>query len=158
MISRDDNEIFRALQRHGVCFVIVGGHAVNFHGYTRMTEDVDIVWMRSEDAESNLLAALTEIEAQYIGKEIDPATKIERMYPISLSFIRSMHLMMLVTRFGFLDIFDYVPGLPAEDVTELLRTSIEFSGLKYVSLEWLRKMKEKAGRAKDREDIENLNK
>jgi Nucleotidyl transferase of unknown function (DUF2204) len=158
MISRDDNEIFRALQRHGVDFVIVGGHAVNFHGHTRLTEDVDIVWLRSEDAATKLLGALTEIEAQYIGKEIDPATKIERLYPINLPFIRLTHLMMLVTRFGFLDIFDYVPSLPEEDITELLRTSVEFRGLKYASLDWLRKMKEKAGRPKDREDLENLSK
>ena len=141
MISRDDNEIFRALQKHGVDFVIIGGHAVNFHGYSRTTEDADIVWMRSEDGENKLLAALAEIEAQYIGKEIDPATNIERMYPVTPAFIGAMHLMMLVTRYGFLDIFDYVPGLPEKDVTELFRTSIEFRGLKYVSLDWLWKMK-----------------
>jgi hypothetical protein len=156
MMSRDDNEIFGALQRHGVDFVIIGGHAVNFHGYSRMTEDADIVWIRSEDGENKLLAALTEIEAQYIGKEIDPATKIERMYPVTPAFIGSSHLMMLVTRHGFLDIFDYVPGLPDQDASELLRTSVESSGLRYVSLDWLRKMKEKAGRTKDKEDIENL--
>jgi hypothetical protein len=156
MMSRDDNEIFSALQRHGVDFVIIGGHAVNFHGYSRMTEDADIVWMRSEEGENKLLAALTEIGAQYIGKEIDPATNVEQMYPVTAAYIGSRHLMMLVTRYGFLDVFDYIPGLPEEDVTGLQRTSIEFRGLKYVSLDWLRKMKTVSGRPKDALDLQNL--
>ncbi len=35
--------IFRALQATGVRYVIVGGVAVNLHGYQRFTKDVDIV-------------------------------------------------------------------------------------------------------------------
>jgi peptidoglycan/xylan/chitin deacetylase (PgdA/CDA1 family) len=31
--------VFDVLQRHGVPFVVVGGHAVNFHGFIRATED-----------------------------------------------------------------------------------------------------------------------
>jgi hypothetical protein len=47
----DDLELFDLLRRHGVDFVIVGGHAVNVHGYRRATEDIDIVWIRSPETE-----------------------------------------------------------------------------------------------------------
>jgi hypothetical protein len=40
----DDFELLDVLRRHGVQFVIIGGHAVNFHGYGRATEDTDIVF------------------------------------------------------------------------------------------------------------------
>jgi hypothetical protein len=35
--------IFPALEASGVRYVIVGGVAVNLHGYQRFTKDVDIV-------------------------------------------------------------------------------------------------------------------
>jgi hypothetical protein len=111
-----DQEILGALRRHGVPFVIIGGHAVNFYGYRRTTEDVDVIWLRTEESEKSLLKALVEIDAQYIGNDIDPATGIERTYPVSASFIRVTHLMMLWTRHGFVDLFDYVPGFPDQDV------------------------------------------
>ncbi len=152
----DDLELLGVLRSHGVPFVIIGGHAVNFHGYGRATEDTDVVWLRSPEAERALLAALTEINARYIGKDVDPATGIERTYPITLPFIQASRLMMLCTRYGFLDLFDHIPGLPKEDVGQFLASSIESEGLRYVSLHWLREMKELSNRTKDRLDLENL--
>ena len=152
----DDMEILRVLRHHGVPFVIIGGHAVNFHGYGRATEDIDVIWLRSPEAEQLLLRALTEIDARYIGKEIDPDTGIERTYPITLGFIQASRLMMLWTKYGFLDLFDHVPGLPQEDVRQLLTSSIESEDLRYVSLGWLRQMKLASGRTQDRLDLENL--
>jgi hypothetical protein len=83
----DDDQLLATLQRHGVPFVIIGGHAVSFHGYVRATEDTDIVWLRSTKSEQALFAALTELDAQFIGKEIDPASGIERTYPVTLAFM-----------------------------------------------------------------------
>lgn len=152
----DDFEIFAVLARHGLPFVVIGGHAVNFHGFRRSTEDADVIWLRSPQSEHVLLSALTELDARYIGNDIDPATCIERTYPVALGFIQSHHLMMLFTRFGFLDLFDYVPGFPDQDPAEVLASSIESAGLRYVSLALLRKMKQVTGRAKDLLDLENL--
>jgi hypothetical protein len=151
-----DVQIFDVLARRNVPFVIVGGHAVNFHGYGRATEDTDIVWVRSPEAEQALLAALTEMDAQYIGTEIDPATGLERTYPVTLAFVQSSRLMMLWTKYGFLDLFDYVPGSPAQDVAELLATSVVANGRRYASLAALRRMKRAAARPKDLLDLENL--
>jgi hypothetical protein len=151
-----DFDLLHALQRHGVPFVTVGGHAVYFHGYGRLTEDTDVVWLRSPQAEQSLLSALTEIDARYIGKDIDPATGIERTYPVTMAYIQVSHLMMLWTKHGFLDLFDYIPGFPAENVQLFFDTSVDASGIRYASLDWLRKMKRASGRPKDLDDLEKL--
>ena len=73
-----DRSVLDVLHRHGVPFVVIGGHAVNYHGHLRATEDTDVVWQRSVDSEPRLLAALEELSAEWIGDEVDPATGIER--------------------------------------------------------------------------------
>jgi hypothetical protein len=152
----DQEELFGLLGRNRVPFVVIGGHAVNFHGYQRATEDIDIVWIRSAGAEVALSNALLEIDAQYISNEIDPATKIERTCPVTLPYIQTKRLMVLFTKLGFVDFFDYIPGLPQEDVGQLLESSVTSEGIRYASLDWLRQMKRAAGRTKDRLDLENL--
>ncbi len=151
-----DFSILEALKRHDVPFVIIGGHAVNFHGYGRATEDTDIVWVRSARSEQALANALGEVDAHYVGKEIDPATGVERTHPVNLRFIQANHLMMLWTKQGFLDLFDYIPGFPSADVNDLLANSVESHGLRFASLDWLRKMKEASGRPQDLLDLKNL--
>lgn len=144
------------LAKHEVPFVIIGGHAVTYHGFVRATEDTDIVIKRTADSERALLAALIEVNARWISDEIDSETGIERTIPVSLGYIRASRLMMLVTDFGFLDIFDYIPGYPAEDVEQLFASAAESQGRRFASLSWLRKMKLATGRAKDQLDLENL--
>lgn len=151
-----DQRLLDILTRHGVPFVVIGGHAVNFHGSLRATEDTDVLWIRSPDTEARLLAALRELNAQFIGDEIDPATGVERTHPVTESFVRSGRLMMLCTIAGFLDLFDYVPGFPEEPVANVWNTAVDLDGVKFASLAWLRRMKRAAGRPKDLLDLENL--
>ncbi len=103
-----------------------------------------------------MLAALEELQAEYIGNEIAPATGIERTYPVTASFIRSQPLMMLCTSAGFVDLFDYVPYHPGMAVASLLASSPEAEGVRFISLDWLRRLKAAAGKPKDLLDLENL--
>ena len=152
----NDAVIFAALVRHAVPFIVVGGHAVNFHGHPRGTEDVDVVWLRSPASEAALLAALTELNAVYIGDSIDPATGIERTYPVTATYIRVEHLMMLWTDAGYLDLFDYIPGDPLADVRQLFETAVEGRGMRFASIAWLTHMKTAAGRSKDLDDLREI--
>ncbi len=154
--TSNEDRIFGTLKKHGVPFIIIGGHAVFRHGYRRTTEDVDVVWLRSPESAKALLGALTELEAAWISNEIDRATGIERTYPVSAAYIDSEHLMMLWTPCGPLDLFDYIPGVPDEDVRQLFATGVEGAGLTFASLSWLRRMKRAAGRTKDHADLEEL--
>lgn len=144
------------LLRHRVALVIIGGYAVAFHGYVRATEDIDLVFLRTDANESALLSALTEIDAHWIGDDIDPGTGMERLYRVSASYIATTHLMMLCTKVGYVDIFDYIPQFPHHDVHELLGTAVYSEGRPFVSLEWLKRMKRASLRSKDLEDLEKL--
>ncbi len=156
MESGDPFHLLDVLSSHDVPFVVIGGHAVTFHGFVRATEDTDVVFWRTPETERSLLAALAEVHACWIGNEIDPDTGIERTFPVSLPYIRGTRMMMLVTDFGFLDVFDYIPGFPDEPVGQLFETAAEQGRYKYASLRWLRTMKAAADRPKDRIDLENL--
>jgi len=144
------------LSSHSVPFVIIGGHAVAYHGFVRATEDTDVVFRRTPASELSLLAALSEVNARWIGNEIDPDTGIERTFAVSLPYIRGSRMMMLVTDIGFLDVFDYIPGYPNDPVEQLFETAVQEERYKYASLRWLRAMKAAANRPQDRIDLENL--
>ena len=66
------------------------------------------------------------------------------------------HLMMLTTDLGFLDLYDYIPGFPDTPVADVFSDGIELDNLRFVSLRWLRKLKQAAGRHKDLDDLEHL--
>jgi hypothetical protein len=148
--------LLTSLAQASVPFVIIGGHAVNFHGYIRTTEDTDIVFQRSSASEAALLRVLQSANACWISNEKDPSTGLERLVPVTPAYIRAEHLMMLSTDLGFLDIYDFVPGFPETPVTELFADSIPFGELRFLSLYWLRKLKTKAARHKDLDDLEHL--
>lgn len=154
--SKPQSDFHSLLLRHQVPFVIIGGHAVQFHGYVRNTEDTDVLWIRSADSEPRLLAALQEANACWISNEKDSQTGLEKLVPVSQPYIRATHLMMLVTDYGFVDLFDYIPGFPDADVDQVYAQSVVSDQLRYVSLEWLKKMKQAANRPKDRLDLEKL--
>ncbi len=157
MPSTDDPlNVFQLLARAGVPFVIIGGHAVIFHGYVRATEDADLIFERSPASEAALLEALQSIHACWISDDATGATGHERLVPVSASYVRGEHLMMLNTDLGFLDLYDYIPGFPDTPVAEVFSDSIELDNLRFVSLRWLRKLKQAAGRHKDLDDLEHL--
>lgn len=71
------------LIKYQVPVVIIGGHAVNFHGHIRVTEDVDLIYRRTPQSVPALFSALRGANAFRIGTEIDPATGIERTHRVT---------------------------------------------------------------------------
>jgi hypothetical protein len=114
------------------------------------------VFLRSADSESKLLSALQDANACWIGDQIDPQTGLERTYPVTEAYIRSNRLMMLTTDFGYLDLFDYIPGLPEHSVESLFNNAVWTDLGLFVSLSDLRKMKRASGRPIDLADLEKL--
>ena len=149
-------EILEVLARADVPLVVIGGYAVNFHGYVRTTEDADVIFLRTPESEARLLKALQSVNACWISEELDPRTGLERLVPVSASYLAANHLMMLSTDAGFLDLYDHVPGFPETPPSELFSDSVALGKLRFVSLRWLRKLKERAARHKDLDDLENL--
>ena len=149
-------ELIDRLLAHSVRMVIIGGHAVNSYGYARATEDTDIIFDRTDTSEIALSQALTSLNAYWISDEIDPETGLEKTVPVSLEYVKSKQLMMLGTDLGYLDIFDYIPGVDDEPTAAAFEDNLVVNGRPYVSLRLLRKMKRSSGRTKDLLDLENL--
>jgi hypothetical protein len=145
----------RLIQNH-VPVVIIGGHAVNFHGHIRATEDVDLIYRRTPHSVPALFNVLRDANAFRIGTEIDPATGIERTHPVTLADIENNRVLMLGSDHGYIDLFDFIPGLPDEPLDDLFATAINAGGRPFASLEWLKRMKVAAGRPRDLEDLKYL--
>jgi len=147
---------FSLLASARVPFVIIGGHAVNFHGYVRTTEDADVIFERTAASENALVQVLQQVHACWISDAIDPQTKLERLVPVTAAYVRAEHLMKLCTDLGFVDIYDYIPGFPNTLVPEIFPDSVLLGEMRFVSLAWLRKLKSAARRHKDLDDLEHL--
>ncbi len=54
-LEKDFREFIELLNEHKVKYLVVGGYAVNFHGYPRYTKDIDFwLWMSKENIEKLL--------------------------------------------------------------------------------------------------------
>jgi hypothetical protein len=58
--SKDIQEFIELLTKHSVKYVIVGGEAVIYYGYARLTGDVDFFYDPSKENVSYLYRALDE--------------------------------------------------------------------------------------------------
>lgn len=67
MLDTDLRELLALLTEHHVEFLIVGGHAVAFHGYPRLTDDLDL-FVRADAANAaRIMAALESFGFGGIG-------------------------------------------------------------------------------------------
>lgn len=148
--------IFDALTNAGVECVIIGGQAVNHHGFQRATEDLDLVFSRTTDSELAVFEVLKSFDAVWLSDEVDPETRLEIARPVSLPWVRSTHLMLVETNVGYVDLFDFIPGVPEVAISQLFAESVVNEGRRFASLEMLVQMKRASGRPQDLADIEAL--
>ncbi len=56
-LNQDFKEFIGLLNVHKVRFLVIGGYAVNFHGYPRYTKDLDFwIWLNESNIEQLLIA------------------------------------------------------------------------------------------------------
>lgn len=60
IFSPDIQDFVRALDHHHVRYLLVGGRAVVYHGYTRFTKDIDFFYACAPEDAERLFAALQE--------------------------------------------------------------------------------------------------
>jgi Nucleotidyltransferase of unknown function (DUF6036) len=147
------DEILRTLASHGVDFVVIGGIAVQGHGYIRGTHDLDIIARPTTPNAVRLSEALADLDA-------------ELRVPGSLSLadpnrLRRAPFIPTMTKFGPLDVVhvEHVAGPPRS--YENLRAAalvIRFDEIDVpvAGLSDLIRMKRAAGRDQDLADIEAL--
>lgn len=135
--------------KHKVRMILVGGGAVNFHGYQRHSADVDFWIDTNEDNLNNLIRVFKDMDY-----EIDqfPQAVMNKMQNISLKFSPHDLDLELITRFSVGKTFDEAYKESEEDhikSNKLLRWNV-------LSLEDLITSKLKSSRPKDLLDIQQL--
>lgn len=147
--DEDFLHVFDSLNKHDVDHILIGGFAVNFHGHSRYTGDLDI-WIRDTlDNRRRLSAALKEI----YGYEI-PGIETMQFVPgwSTISLPNGFPLDILVNMKG-LEQFTYDECLSEANVFD-----VEGTIFKVLHYKHLIANKKSAGRPKDLLDIDELTK
>lgn len=148
--SADTVEFIGLLRRFKVRFLMVGGEAVIFHGYPRLTGDVDFFYQRTRDNCARLFKAL-EV---FWGFDV-PVVKTES----------DLLERGVVIQFGRppnrIDLHNQIDGVTfgsawRSRVPVELRTRSGAVRLFYIGIGPLRRNKRASGRAKDLDDLEHL--
>jgi len=147
------DEIIRVLVAHRVEFVVIGGVAVQAHGYIRLTQDLDVIVRPTTLNLSRLSEAFTELEA-----ELRTTGTLKLSDPHQL---RQAPHVPLMTRAGPLDVVnvEHVAGAPRSyDALrdDALVVHLEGADVPVAGLSDLIRMKRAAGREHDLADIEAL--
>ena len=148
------DEIFAALERHGVDYVAIGGIAANAHGSRRLTLDVDIVPEPDDPNYRRLASALDELDAPEtaidsgIG-ELDPRDNFD---------LARADALKLPTAAGDLDVINRAVGAPPyRDLRQrAVEVHVRGTRIRVASLDDLIAMKRAAGRPRDLRDIADL--
>jgi hypothetical protein len=133
------------LTRNEVQFIVVGGVAAILQGSPLTTEDVDVVYLASEQNNICRAKALGELEAHYFepaGRQIEP----------NASRLASMRVHLLNTNCGRVDVLRTVgKDLAYSDLVERSRVlEVEELRVRVLDLETIIATKEYADRPKDR--------
>ena len=146
--SPDTLELLRLFGNHQVRYVVVGGHAVIYYGYPRLTGDIDLFFDRDPKNAARLYSALAEFWGGDVPG-VDGPDELSRDGLI-LQFGRPPNR---------IDLMNQVDGLTFEEAWQT-RLGLEISGkaiqVPYVSLAKLIQNKEASGRPRDLEDLEYL--
>lgn len=140
--------VFNLLNKHKVDHILIGGFAVNFHGHSRFTADLDI-WIRDTlENRRRLSSAFREI----YGYEI-PGVE-------TMQFVPGWSTISLPNGFP-LDILVDMKGLEQYSYDECLAAAQDFEVegtlFKVLHYNHLIANKRSAGRPKDLSDIDELN-
>lgn len=147
---QDFLDMFVLLQKHGVRFLVVGAEAVIYHGFARLTGDIDLFYERSLKNCRALYAALRGFwsgEVPGIGSVKDLARK------------------GMIIQFGYppnrIDLLNTISGVTfveawKDRISEKLLIQGQNIDIRYIGLAALIKNKKACGRPKDLEDLKYL--
>ncbi len=140
--------LLKKLIETGVDFILVGGYAVNYHGYNRVTGDMDI-WIRPDNENKTvLLSALKELDFDENGLLV--------LNGWNFSTPRHFHI---GNQPDLTDFMTFISGVTYREAKQsVLLAKIDGITLPIIHLNHLIQNKIASGRSKDMVDVEYLNK
>ena len=146
LFTKDMKDLVSIFKRHRVKFALVGGFAVNYYGYVRMTQDVDFLIYPSKKNAGRVLAALVEFG---FGKAGIPQAYFETAGS-------AIHLGVEPNR---IDLLTRLKGVDNDTIFTHIR-KIEFDGIliPIISRNDLIRSKKSSSRKRDQADAEELEK
>lgn len=159
-MTYDPAALFAALAERGIEYVLIGGWAVNAHGYRRFTGDVDICPAPDASNLTRLVGLVRDLGGRQLGLDEFDQEELpgDPTDPDSLAEGGNFRLS---TELGTLDLMQWVPGIDAEHAyAELARDAVEAdldgAVVRVCSLDRLLDMKRAAGRPQDLQDLAML--
>ncbi len=146
IFNPDFRDFLFALNKNGVKYILVGGYSVILHGYSRTTGDMDLWVERTEENYNRIKIAFQEF-----GMPVYDMTQENFLYhPVWDVFTFgtppvAIDLMISMNDFNFSEIYNRTVLFKDENLE--IRT---------IHKNDLIRAKEKAGRSKDLNDLENL--
>ena len=144
MISSDYKDILSAFDRLEVEYMVVGAHAMAFHGVTRSTGDIDL-WIKCDDVNSDkVYRALADFGAPLNDLDKNDLEKPGNVFQIGVAPNR-------------IDILTSIDGVVFDEAYKA-RSNVEIDGLTIpvISKHHLIKNKSIVGRPQDLVDIQKL--
>jgi hypothetical protein len=141
-LQRDFKEFLRLLNAHGVEYLLIGGYAVNYYGFTRSTGDLD-VWIERSNVNARRIAeALREFGFGEAAPEM---------------FVEPEQIVRLGVPPFRIEIHTDISGVEFRECHSGRETA-EFEGqpVPVLNLDDLKRNKRASGRLKDLADLEAL--
>jgi len=141
------HQLLKHLNENQVQYLIVGGYAVNFHGYRRTTGDIDL-WIKPDNGSNK-----DSIIQSFRNLQVDEST-LENLK--DLDFTKPVVFMDGEEPFK-IDFMTYISGVNFEEAWKQ-KTVAEFEGLAipFVDLNHLLISKITSNRPQDKMDVEKL--
>jgi predicted nucleotidyltransferase len=158
----DVERLLRALDAHGVEFVVVGGVAAGIHGATRATEDLDLVARRTKENLDRLAAAMRELGARLRIAGLDDSEAEQLPVRLVGATLAQMELSTWRTKAGDFDVLVGIPDrhgrvVPYEElVNRAVAQRLHGVELRTAALDDIIASKEWADRPKDRDALPEL--
>lgn len=138
----DFKELLNLFRAYKVEYLLIGGYAVAYHGYPRVTQDLDLWIAVHPDNASRVAGALHE----FIGAEIEPANllHVPRILRMGLPPLR-------------IEITNSISGVDFDDCyPRRIETMVDGVLIAVIGLEDLKNNKRASGRSKDLADLDYL--
>lgn len=140
----DFKDFLRSLNENRVEYLLIGGHAVGYHGYPRATADMDVwVAVRPENA-ARLVKAVEQFG--FASEELRPEL-----------FLTPNEIVRMGVPPLRIEIATSISGVSFDECyAERVVTTLDGIEVSLISLKHLRINKRASGRHKDLNDLENL--